>query len=83
MRSLLKNEEELGHSLAEARSPVIGHDVDVACRCAYWHVTSNTGAGAVNMRCSGVCLLCEELTNEMISTKLSAVKTVLRTKDAG
>ena len=30
MRSLLKHNEELGHSLAEARLSVIGHDVDVA-----------------------------------------------------
>ena len=35
MRSLLKHDEELGHSLAEARSSVIGHDVDVAWKCAY------------------------------------------------
>ena len=74
MRSLLKHDEELGHSLAEARSWVIGHDVAVAWKCAYRHLTSNTGAGMVNRQCSGVCLLCEELTDEMITTKLTAVK---------
>ena len=67
MRSLLKNEEELGHSLAEARSPVIGHDVDVACRCAYWHVTSNTGEGTVSRQCIGVSPLCEEVIDETIT----------------
>ena len=29
MWSLLTQDEDLGHSLAEARSSVIGHDVDV------------------------------------------------------
>ena len=59
MRSLLKPDEELGHRLGEARSLVVGHDVD---------------AGAVNKQCSGLCLLCEELTYEMIRMKLTAVK---------
>ena len=34
MQSLLKHEEEIGHSLVETRSSIIGHDVDVALRCA-------------------------------------------------
>ena len=34
MQSLLKHDEEVGHCLAELRSSVIGHDVDVAWRCA-------------------------------------------------
>ena len=29
MQSLLKHDEDVGHSLAKARSSVIGHDVDV------------------------------------------------------
>ena len=35
MQSLLKHDEELGHSLAEARSSAIAHGVDVEWRCVY------------------------------------------------
>ena len=48
MPRLLKHDEQLGCSLAEARSWVTGHDVDMVWKLVYWHVTSNTGAGALN-----------------------------------